>query len=108
MRELSKMTTAETEVKPLGMSTLATGSDERVDAAADSRVPLAHPYHAEGGLTDGCYALYNGTAHNVGLMDDVLAQIKVGRKRGRKGGKEEGGAVIEAMTRFEWHCVCMV
>ena len=87
MRELSKLTTAKTEVKPLGMSTLATGSDERVDVAAGSRVLLDHQYHADGGLTDGCYALYNGTADNVGLMDDVLAQIKVGRM----GGREEGG-----------------
>ena len=86
------MTMAETEVKPLEMMTpdaTGSGSDERVDAAAGSRVPLAHQYHAASGLTDGCYALYNGTARNVGLMDDVLAQIKVGKQIGRKGGKEE-------------------
>ena len=83
--------------------TLATGSgsDERVDAAADtagSRVPLAHPYHAEGGLTDGCYALYSGPAHNVGLMDELLAQIKVGREGGGgRGG--EGGAIINSSSR---------
>ena len=81
------MTRAESGTKPLLGMTLATGSDERVDVAAGSRVLLDHQYHADGGLTDGCYALYNGTADNVGLMDDVLAQIKVGRM----GGREEGG-----------------
>ena len=33
-------------------------------------------YHAEGGITDGRYALYNSNAERV---EQVLAQIKVGR-----------------------------
>ena len=33
-------------------------------------------YHAEGGVTDGRYALYNSNAERV---EQVLAQIKVGR-----------------------------
>ena len=37
-------------------------------------------YHAEGGLTDGCYALYNN--NNVGQLDQVLTQLKVGWNEG--------------------------
>ena len=88
-RELSNLTTSECKTKPLlGMiPATGSGSDVHIGAAAGSRVLLAHQYHAEGGLTDGCYALYNGTADSVGLMDDVLAQIKVWRT----GGREEEG-----------------
>ena len=85
MKELSKLTKTESAgTKSLGTITpAATGSDERVDAeaATGSSSLLGPQYHAEGGLTDGCYALYNNS--DVGQVDHVLTQIQVGSWRRR-------------------------
>ena len=58
-----------------------------MDATGSSSL-LGPQYHAEGGLTDGCYALYNNS--DVGQVDHVLTQIQVGswRRRIRRPRKE--------------------
>ena len=60
-------------------------------ATVESRVLLGQ-CHAEGGITDGCYALY-GAGSNAEQVDCVLAQINVGRGEGRsrwEKGRPEG------------------
>ena len=68
---------------------VATGSDEGADASCGSSHLGPGQYHSEGGLTDGCYALYNS---NAGQVDLVLAQLKVGvGSEVGKGECREGG-----------------
>ena len=100
MRELSKLTTTtgsgvklpgitpamagitsseESRTKQLGTEPPATGSVND-DEHGPTGGRMLGQYHAEGGLTDGCYALYNN--NNVGQLDQVLTQIKVGWNEG--------------------------
>ena len=60
---------------------------QHMAATVESRVLLGQ-CHAEGGITDGCYALYDAGS-NAEQVDCVLAQIKVGRGvRTEEGGGE--------------------
>ena len=89
MKELSKLTTAaERGKETLLETTPAIGSDGRAEASSEGRLGPGQ-YHSEGGLTDGCYALYNS---NAGQVDLVLAQLKVGvGSEVGKGECREGG-----------------
>ena len=75
LKELAKLTAGEPGIRH-GI-TLAMGSGERVDAAAGRRLSNQY-YHAEGGINDGCYDLYNSS--DVGQADRVLAQLEVGKE----------------------------
>ena len=118
MKELSKLTTTESGTKLLGMPSVPpasvihpetgvtpvvtpVGSDEGTDAPCGSNRLGRGQYHAEGGVTDGCYALYNS---NAGQVEQVLAQLKVGG--GGKGGmgkcRGEGDAVIDQCRALRW------